>query len=48
MIYLQHSDDLKQVIDAMPSYVLLIDEDHCILMANQAVQSQLGLKPDDL
>jgi PAS domain S-box-containing protein len=39
---------LQDVLDALPFYVMLIDPDHYILAANQAVQSQLGVKPRDI
>ncbi len=35
---------LQDVLDALPFYVLLVDPDHYILAANEAVQTQLGVK----
>ena len=40
--------DILDILDALPFYVLLIDEHHHILEANSAVQAQLGLKPEDI
>ena len=40
--------DISDILDALPFYVMLIDEHHQILKANRAVQAQLGLKPDDI
>lgn len=34
--------DLQALIDTFPHYVMLIDEDHRILMTNHAVLRQLG------
>lgn len=34
---------LTVVLDALPFYVILVDEDHHILLANRAVHDQLGL-----
>jgi len=39
---------LQAVIDALPLYVLLLDEDHQILMANKAVNAGLGMDPKTL
>jgi len=36
---------LAVVLDALPFYVMLVDEDHHILLANRAVRDQLGLDP---
>lgn len=38
----------QELLDALPFYVLLIDSDHNIIMANKAIELQLGLKPDDI
>jgi PAS domain S-box-containing protein len=40
--------DILDILDALPFYVMLIDEHHHILKANRAVQAQLGLKPEDI
>ncbi len=40
--------DILDILDALPFYVMLIDEHHHILEANSAVQAQLGLKPEDI
>jgi len=40
--------EILDILDALPFYVLLIDEHHYILEANSAVQAQLGLKPEDV
>jgi PAS domain S-box-containing protein len=40
--------DILDILDALPFYVMLIDEHHHILEANRAVQAQLGLKPEDI
>ncbi len=39
--------DISDILDALPFYVMLVDEHHHILKANRAVQAQLGLKPED-
>jgi PAS domain S-box-containing protein len=40
--------DILDILDALPFYVLLIDEHHYILQANNAVKAQLGLEPKDI
>ncbi len=40
--------DIVDILDALPFYVMLVDEHHHILKANRAVQAQLGLKPEDI
>jgi len=37
-----------ELIDALPFYVLLVDEHHHIVMANRAVSEHLGVKPKDI
>jgi PAS domain S-box-containing protein len=37
--------DFMEVLDALPFYVLLVDEEHHIIHANKAVQNELGLDP---
>lgn len=39
---------LFEVLDALPFYVLLIDEDHHILMANNAVRTQFELETESI
>lgn len=38
--------DLVRILDALPYYVLIVDSDHRIIFANQAVQNELGLDPE--
>ncbi len=40
--------DVSDILDALPFYVMLVDEHHHILKANHAVQAQLGFKPEDI
>jgi PAS domain S-box-containing protein len=40
--------DVKDILDALPFYVLLVDEDHTVISANEAIHSQLGVKREDL
>ncbi len=40
--------DVADILDALPFYVLLVDEDHNILDANEAVNSHLGVKRKDI
>jgi PAS domain S-box-containing protein len=40
--------DVLDILDAVPFYVLLVDADHYILEANSAVQTQLGVKREDI
>jgi len=39
---------IQTLIDSLPFYVLLVDENHNILRANKAVMNQLGLTPEDI
>lgn len=39
---------IKELLDALPFYVLLVDEKHHILLANKAVTSQFGLELADI
>lgn len=41
-------EEIMDVLDALPFYVLLIDKHHYILQANSAVRSQLGVEPNDI
>lgn len=43
-----NSGTIQRLIDSLPFYVLLVDENHTILKANRAVINQLGYKPDDI
>jgi PAS domain S-box-containing protein len=38
----------QELLDALPFYVLLVDEHHHIVMANRAVTEHLGVKPRDI
>ena len=38
--------DLSDILDSLPSYVMLVDEDHRILQANTSVRSALGMDPE--
>jgi PAS domain S-box-containing protein len=38
--------DLQTVLDAFPYYVMLVDSEHTVLMANRAVQKSLGLSAE--
>jgi len=40
--------DILDILDALPFYVLLIDDHHYILHANRAVQAHTGLEPKDV
>lgn len=39
---------LRPILDALPFYVLLVDEQHRILAVNKAVQLELNKRPEDL
>jgi PAS domain S-box-containing protein len=39
---------ISNILDALPFYVLLIDEDHYILQSNRAVQKQFGVNPREI
>jgi PAS domain S-box-containing protein len=39
---------VSDILEALPSYVLLVDEGHRILQANSAVREQLGLSPEEV
>jgi len=36
---------MQELIDALPFYMLVIDSDHCIVMANRAVSDTFGVEP---
>jgi PAS domain S-box-containing protein len=40
--------DILQILDALPFYVLLVDDRHRIVQANRAVVRHLGRKPEDI
>jgi signal transduction histidine kinase/PAS domain-containing protein len=42
------SDYMRSVLDAFPFYVMLIDAEHRILCANEAVRTTLGVEPDEI
>ncbi len=41
-------DSIVRVLDALPGYVMLVDDRHHIVLANQAVYSTSGLRPEQL
>jgi len=40
--------DISNLLDALPFYVLIVDEHHNILHANEAVRKHLGVNPEDI
>ncbi len=40
--------EISDMLDALPFYVILVDDQHRILRANAAVQTQLNLQPKDI
>jgi PAS domain-containing protein len=40
--------ELQTLLDAFPFYVMLLDEDHKILLANKAIKSDLDLDPEQI
>jgi PAS domain S-box-containing protein len=40
--------DVGDILEALPVYVMLVDERHRILQANGAVRAQLGKEPDEI
>jgi len=40
--------ELQMVLDAFPFYVMLLDADHKILLANKAIRGDLGLVPEQI
>jgi two-component system sensor histidine kinase DegS len=40
--------EISDLLDALPFYVVLVDDQHHILQANSAVQTQLNLQPKDI
>ena len=43
-----HEEDIQKTLDAFPFYVLLVDSDHNIVMANTALHEAFGLKAEDV
>jgi len=39
---------IQEILDALPFYVLLVDETHHIVLANKAVRRHLGLDPEKI
>ncbi len=39
---------VSTLLDALPFYVILVDEHHHIILANRAVQNHLGVPPEDI
>ncbi len=42
------SPGVLQILDSLPFYVLLVDKNHRILLANKATREQLGLDPEEI
>lgn len=40
--------DVQSLLDVIPFYVMLVDEEHKILLTNKALRSDLGLDPEKL
>ena len=40
--------EISDILEALPFYVMLVDEKHQILQANSATQRALGMKPEDI
>ncbi len=40
--------DLQTVLDAFPYYVMLVDSEHTVLMANRAVEESLGVSAESI
>lgn len=39
---------VKDILDALPFYVMITDETHHVIMANEAVAKDLGITPEEL
>jgi len=39
--------NIGDILDALPFYVMLVDAEHRILLANRAVSRQLGMEPQE-
>jgi len=44
----EFTPDISNILDALPFYVLLVDEDHHILSANRAVRTHLDVDPEEI
>ena len=40
--------DISEILDALPFYVLLVDENHNILQANSKVREHLNVEPREI
>ncbi|MFH1314701.1 MAG: PAS domain-containing protein, partial [Candidatus Eisenbacteria bacterium] len=40
--------DIQSMVDSLPFYVLLVDDHHHILMANEAIRQRTGLDPEEI
>ena len=40
--------DIQKILDAFPDYILLLDDNHHILMANAAIKDALGVDPAEI
>jgi len=40
--------DIQKIFDAFPNYILLLDDNHRILMANTAIKDALGVDPAEI
>ena len=45
---IQRDSDLQLFLDAFPFYVMLLDTDHKILLANKAIKNQFKLTPEQI
>jgi putative nucleotidyltransferase with HDIG domain/PAS domain S-box-containing protein len=45
---LNNKSVVQKILDSVPFYVLIIDSNHKILLANAAVQKYLGFNPEDI
>lgn len=43
-----YNDELMSIFDALPFYVILVDEEHKIVFANTAVEKQFDSKPGEI
>jgi PAS domain S-box-containing protein len=41
-------DSIVRVLDALPGYVMLVDDQHHVVLANQALYAATGLRPEQL
>lgn len=42
------SSSILKVVNNLPSYVMLLDADHRILLVNKAIKEHLGMDPDQI